>query len=953
MLNTTKKLWGGRMHRGSEWRRWDLHVHTASSGDYAYNEDDADEQLVNAWRQNNIDAVAITDHFLIDARRIEHLRELAPEIAIFPGVELRTDKGGNNIHVIGIFSDSTNLKELEEDFNAIMLRPNPNNGSFEKIYWDYEHIKRFIKDREGIISIHSGNKTQGMDKVIDNKSIFNVAIKEEYAESVDIFEHNNLHSCQGYIDHVFPKIGVRPLIVCSDNHNPTDYKFSNELWIKADTNFYGLNQAIQHPDERIFIGTEPPKLTHEKSETQYIIDSLKIQKKSDVSNPEIWFNTNLELNSALVTVIGNKGSGKSALSDILGLVGNSLNFDNNVASFLTDTRFNRAPKYFGKDYEAVLTWKDGHLDNADTLEISDNTEHPRIQYLPQKYIENVCSNLDDGFQNEINNVLYSYLDETEKLGTRSFEEFIIEKTKTINLSINSLKEQINNLNIRIIDLEGKKTASYITSLQTRSIELNEELKRHIAQQPVELQKPTDLQNNESTKQLETLEDDINKIQTDIKTITEYIQNLIKQKHEVETLKTKIIIELSKVNTINREIDQIIAPYIDDEIHNYQIVVDSPEPKFDELLQKISDLISMNNLKLNGNNEDSLVRQEKVLIELKEKIIEESDTEIKTYQKYIQELRVWQEKLDKIKDDKSSTNTISYIDSEINYVQTELENDYQTLVNQRKGLIAAVHDEKNKIVEMYKNIYSPIDTELRPILTELDNGITFTATLSVEDFSSAFLDQINKQHSSLFSGLDNSKIQMDNLLKKMDSMNFDSVYDFIEEVIKGCMSNDGSEDFDKMDKVIKDKIALYNKLCNLDYITTDYSLTLDAKDLSQLSPGERGLVLLIFYLVLSKDKLPIIIDQPEDNLDNQSIYSKLVPCIRKAKQTRQVFLVTHNPNIAVACDSEQIIVANIDKINNSISYESGSIENVKLNNRLVDILEGTLPAFDLRERKYIF
>lgn len=89
--------------------------------------------------------------------------------------------------------------------------------------------------------------------------------------------------------------------------------------------------------------------------------------------------------------------------------------------------------------------------------------------------------------------------------------------------------------------------------------------------------------------------------------------------------------------------------------------------------------------------------------MKEKIIEESDTEIKTYQKYIQELRVWQEKLDKIKDDKSSTNTISYIDSEINYVQTELENDYQTLVNQRKELIAAIHDEKNKIVEMYKSI----------------------------------------------------------------------------------------------------------------------------------------------------------------------------------------------------------------------------------------------------------
>lgn len=74
---------------------------------------------------------------------------------------------------------------------------------------------------------------------------------------------------------------------------------------------------------------------------------------------------------------------------------------------------------------------------------------------------------------------------------------------------------------------------------------------------------------------------------------------------------------------------------------------------------------------------------------------------------------------------------------------------------------------------------------------------------------------------------------------------------------------------------------------------------------------------------------------------------------EAKKKRQVILVTHNPNIAVACDSEQIIVANIDKVESSIKYESGSIENTFLNRQLVDVLEGTFPAFDLRERKYIF
>ena len=134
---------------------------------------------------------------------------------------------------------------------------------------------------------------------------------------------------------------------------------------------------------------------------------------------------------------------------------------------------------------------------------------------------------------------------------------------------------------------------------------------------------------------------------------------------------------------------------------------------------------------------------------------------------------------------------------------------------------------------------------------------------------------------------------------------------------------------------------------------EFGLTLQGRPLEELSPGERGLVLLIFYLALSNNKQPIIIDQPEDNLDNQSIYTKLVPCILEAKKNRQVIIVTHNPNIAIACDAEQIIIANINKSSLEISYKSGSIENEDINKDIVDILEGTVPAFNLRERKYLF
>lgn len=70
-------------NRGSEWRQWDLHLHTKSSYDYAYKGEDADQILCNTLKKEKISAVAITDHFIIDRKRIENLRKIAPEIVFF------------------------------------------------------------------------------------------------------------------------------------------------------------------------------------------------------------------------------------------------------------------------------------------------------------------------------------------------------------------------------------------------------------------------------------------------------------------------------------------------------------------------------------------------------------------------------------------------------------------------------------------------------------------------------------------------------------------------------------------------------------------------------------------------------------------------------------------------------------------------------------------------------
>lgn len=146
---------------------------------------------------------------------------------------------------------------------------------------------------------------------------------------------------------------------------------------------------------------------------------------------------------------------------------------------------------------------------------------------------------------------------------------------------------------------------------------------------------------------------------------------------------------------------------------------------------------------------------------------------------------------------------------------------------------------------------------------------------------------------------------------------------------------------------------YDYLWSMEYLEPEYSLRLDGKELSHLSPGERGTLLLVFYLLVDKSRSPIIVDQPEENLDNHTVYKLLIPVIKDVKKRRQLIMVTHSPNIAVVCDAEQIIHAFIDREDgNRVVYTMGAIEAPALNKHVINVLEGTRPAFDNRGSKYL-
>ena len=154
----------------------------------------------------------------------------------------------------------------------------------------------------------------------------------------------------------------------------------------------------------------------------------------------------------------------------------------------------------------------------------------------------------------------------------------------------------------------------------------------------------------------------------------------------------------------------------------------------------------------------------------------------------------------------------------------------------------------------------------------------------------------------------------------------------------------------------------------DWNNTTYRVSMDGDSIDGMSPGKKALVLLKLLINLAESRCPILIDQPEDDLDNRSVFEELIPFIKTKKLQRQIIIVTHNANVVLGGDAEEIIVANQNGKNTpnkaaKFEYRSGSIEEDRaiddsciLNERgiqqhICDILEGGEKAFDLRKHKY--
>lgn len=960
------------------------------------------------------DAFCIMDYWHLDGwfALQEFIQRTKPEVKkkIFPGIELRLEahtKYRLNTHFL--FDDSLSHQKLREFLSHLKVQiggdghdralAKENFADIARTYTDdilrahnckpedkgdedkmalvgmetvevtrasWRAAKKFLGNR--VLMIQPFDTSDGVSK-IDWQTYPNDAT--ELMLAPNFFETRNqvtISLLQGPGHPTKPEVTAnflqaiggkhKPAICGSDAHRFDKYGIFHSgkiCWIKADLTFAGLRQCMIDPIGRVYIGDEPRKLRHTRENKTKYIDSIAIYKNFDSTLNEHWFNSTLQLNPGLCTIFGNKGSGKSALADIIALAGNSHcpSFE-----FLNSKRFKKSSENKASQFSATITWESGEKSPLKFLsDDTDSTKPERVRYLPQQYLEQLCTDIGvqgtNRFEAELKKVIFSHTPNHLKLGKASLDEVIDHHTEQIKKRIALLKHDLTEFNIEIATIERDTRPSNIETINNQLEFRKSELIIHAQNVPSIAPSPT--ASDESTIII------TNEIATLRKNIEEAKSIIAKEKlaqaKNAAALSSSYRLIQSLANiaaNVEQDIEGIVkdanAINVD---YKELVVITINSPLVEAVRQKLE--VESNEI---GSNINAL-QQRLAAIEIEFATLQDKASEgERAYQKSLEEFREWEKVGEQITGDANTVGSINYLQARLDKLTTETPMVWSALVGHRLQIAQEIFVEIVRQVAIYKELYRPIEEAIaKHDFIRANIKLGFDAVLEANDFASNFLSMLNLGRRGTFYGQADG---METARKLVQQHNFNKWFD-IEKFISSIFSHltRDKRASDNIAVEIKNQLrdtieveALYDFIFGLSYIKPRITLQLAEKELEELSPGERGILLLVFYLLLDQEETPLIIDQPEHNLDNSSVFHLLEPCIRYAKQRRQIILVTHNPNVAIVCDSEQVIFAEIDKLEgNKVTYTSGAIENMEMNISAVNILEGTWPAFTIRDNAY--
>jgi ABC-type lipoprotein export system ATPase subunit len=1008
--------------KGAEWRKWDLHIHTPNSLVHHYkpkNNDDVWESFIKDLEalSPEFKVLGINDYLFLDgySKVLEYKQKgrLQNIDLILPVIELRLAKfGGNkqlkriNFHII--FSDEIPCDKIQSQFlnglsASYKLDPNCNQNwggvitrdnllelgkkiidsipenertnfdnplkeGFNNLNLEFSDIMQVLKNAEQYFKdkyITGIGKTEweainwNDNSIAEKKNIINsVDIVFTASESIENFNRGKKKLLESNVNNL--------LLDCSDAHNNIDSTDKDRIgncntWIKADATFEGLKQILIE-NERISIEQMPEIFERvKKNQTKYI-SKLEVKPIAEYNgNYGKWFNNiEIPLNHGLIAIIGNKGSGKSAIADIIALCGNYKNQDD--FSFLKQDRF-RDGKH-ANNFEATLSW--GNIRNLYiTKKLSDTSIEAGadiIKYLPQGYFERLTNDFKSlkSFKKEIEDIVFAHLDEDYKVDINSFEDLINKKKESVEHDIYLIKEKLNEINRSIFEKERKLNIAYKNNIESQIKKKNDELST--LKEPLEVENPNN--NSEIAKNNKEVNDKIT-------IIKKSISELEMQINDISLKKRNVIIEIDELKEIKQKLKskeeelKYFFESIKNELKKYDLKMEDilkfefEYTRFDTILEIKENLLKEYKIKL-GDSPYDAEENESLSDLLKKKNSELNEINVKLgegekkYQNYLIEKKNLEDSKNEIIGTEKTPNTLKYFKRELEYITKNLSDDLKAEKTKRFLITKEIYEKMEILLKIYRDIKEKIDliiSKNKDLLGQY--RINIDASLNIKnDFKNKFFSYVSLNKVGTYYGKENADKQIDDLIKNIDYNDINKVNNLLDNIVDSFFKDKRNDKNVFIDDQVDDVVGLYNYLFSLDFLDYNYELKQGDKNLEQLSPGEKGALLLIFYLLLDKNDIPLIIDQPEDNLDNQSVANFLVPFIKKAKTKRQIILVTHNPNLAVVADAEQIIYVELDKENdNTFKSISGSIENPKINKCIVKVLEGAMPAFNKRKQKY--
>ena len=903
--------------KGSIWRKWDLHVHSPYSvlnNGFGLDFEKYVIELFKAAIAQEIAVIGITDYFSIEGyKRIkqEYLekpevlnalfnpteQEKIQNITLLPNIEFRLNKlvGTNRINFHVILSEKVSIKEIEENILHEIEFVSEGNPQSEDEKWklkldNLSELGKRLKAQHARFRDKSDLQIGMMNAVVDDSQIIKIlsgrnSFKNLFLLVLPADEDLSLLSWDSQ-DHLTRKAIIQKSdMIFSSNPNTINWSSG-----KKDLNKKAFINEFKSLKPCIW-GSD----AHEFD---------KLFKPDYDRNLWIKADPNFQGLKQLLyePEIRVKIQKTNPVTDFNKSFFNELRIKSNVKIFSNDAlKFQKVSIPLNRDMVSIIG---GRGTGKSVL----------INYLA------------DGFKN--------YNGPHEYLLNDKFEvEYIKEDKEPIDFKFDSKHDLgfifiSQNEIIRIADnpkeLSNEIRKTLGVDKLTFSPKVDEQIESIV--NSVNMYKDWFLKKNEENQLINdkiATEEEITRYENFIKTVT------TEQNREKLEQYSKHIKRIQDLKIMNESVNNIIT-----ELKEFIVSMNQKLMKIDSSIPKVEFFGQFWELeKILKNNILEITSLESENSEIKTKFSEYKGDltslleNVEKYQSLIETLR---SKLVQIKEYEVKLETVEKEKSNIaNILRDELLRQQVTIDEAWTRIKSGRSDWATEQIELMKKILNDRNIEIK-------GEIVFNKT--------RFYEMLKEYINGRSFKRKNDETALEEFFEVKD---FDSFLEFVRTKLTTLKLENPNYFFDETDYNIDNLIYKLNNRSS--YLSVIPKITYNLRPLSKISAGQRGTIYLCLKLATSAFSQPIIYDQPEDDLDNDFIIKELIQIFKELKLYRQIIIVTHNANLVVNTDTEQVIVAtNVDE---TLQYDSGALEDESIIENVCKILEGGKDAFMQRESRY--